>query len=103
MLRSTLLPMIAILGVAAPAVAQPQSQAMYRAGLSTPDTSTLVVKDMRWACAGDSCSAIRTGSSPDANVCAAMVRRLGPVTSFSAGDKVFDAVALEKCNAAARS
>ena len=74
---------------------------MYRAGLATPVTSTLVVKDTRWACAGDSCSAIRTGTSPDANICTAVVRRLGPVTSFSAGDKVFDAAALEKCNAAA--
>lgn len=100
MLRFALLPMIA-LSAASPALAQPQSRPMYRAGLSTPVTSTLVVKDTRWACAGDSCSAIRTGTSPDANVCAAVVRKLGPVTSFSAGDKVFDAAALEKCNAAA--
>ncbi|WP_380872853.1 hypothetical protein ACFB49_37540 [Sphingomonas sp. DBB INV C78] len=71
---------------------------MYRVGLATPTTATLVVKDLRWSCVGDSCSAVRTGTSPDGNVCSAVARKLGPVTSFSAGAKTFDEAALEKCN-----
>lgn len=101
MLRSALLPLTALLATAAPAAAQPGSQPMYHAGLATPATSTLVVKDTRWVCVGDSCSAIRAGTSPDANVCAAVARRLGPITGFSAGDRTFDVAALAKCNAAA--
>ncbi|ARS28608.1 CC_3452 family protein [Sphingomonas sp. KC8] len=100
MLRFALLPLASLIVAAFPA--QAQVQPMYRAALATPITATLVVKDLRWSCGGDSCSALRTGSSPDANVCAAVARKLGPVTGFSAGSNMFDAAALEKCNAAAR-
>jgi len=95
--------LISLLFVSLPAQAQPQVQPMYRAGLATPTTATLVVKDLRWSCVGDSCSAPRTATSPDGNVCSAVVRKLGALTSFSAGAKTFDAAALEKCNAAAKS
>lgn len=100
MLRFVHLSLLPLLLVAAmPASAQ--GQPMYRAGLATPVTATLIVKDLRWACIGDSCSALRTGTSPDVNVCAAVARKLGPVTSFSAGNETFDAAALQKCNAVA--
>lgn len=100
MLRVALLPMLSMLAVALPA--QAQTQQMYRAGLATPATATLIVKDTRWSCEGDSCAAVRTGTSPDGNVCAAVVRKFGPVTSFVAGAKTFDEAQLQKCNAAAR-
>lgn len=98
--RLAFLPLASLAVVALPASAQPQS--MYRVGLATPLTATLVLKDLRWSCVGDSCSAIRAGTSPDANICSAFARRYGPVTSFSAGDRVFDAALLEKCNASAK-
>ncbi|OHT18428.1 CC_3452 family protein [Edaphosphingomonas haloaromaticamans] len=98
MLRPILLPMIAL---AAALPAQAQVQPMYHAGLAKPLTATLVVKDLRWSCIGDSCSAIRNGTSPDVNVCSAVARKLGPVTSFSAGPRTFDQAAIDKCNLAA--
>ena len=100
MLRFALLPLVSLFIAAGPA--QAQVQPMYRAALATPVTATLVVKDLRWSCGGDSCSALRTGSSPDANVCAAVAKKLGPVTGFSAGANMFDAAAIEKCNASAK-
>lgn len=100
MLRFALLPLASLVMAAVPA--QAQVQPMYRAALATPITATLVVKDLRWSCGGDSCSALRTGSSPDANVCAAIAKKLGPVTGFSAGANMFDAIAIEKCNASAK-
>lgn len=90
---------MALTTIAPPVLAQ--AQPMYRAGLAKPLTASLILKDVRWSCIGDSCSAIRNGTSPDVNVCSAVVRKLGPVTSFSAGGRDFDAAALEKCNAAA--
>lgn len=100
MFRFALVSCASLLFASAPASAQGQS--MYRIGLAAPLTATLVLKDLRWSCVGDSCSAMRTGTSPDANVCSAAARKLGPITSFSAGDRIFDPAALEKCNAVAK-
>jgi hypothetical protein len=66
-------------------------------------TAVAIVRDMRWACAGATCSAQRSATSPDANVCASVARRLGRLTRFAVGDREFDAAALERCNAAARA
>lgn len=87
------------LAATAPAGAEPRP--LYRAGLATPVTTTTIVRDLRWACVGDMCSAPRTATSPDANVCAAIARRLGRLTSFAVGDRSFDPAQLERCNAAA--
>jgi len=89
----------ALLIVCTSAVAQPLS--MYRAGLERPVSTTAIVKDARWSCEGTHCAAPRAATSPDANVCASVARRFGRLTSFSAGDRTFDAGQLERCNAAA--
>lgn len=99
-MRSVFLPLIALLAFSAPASAEARS--LYKAALATPVATSLVVKDVRWSCGGASCSAVRTGNSPDGNVCSAVVKKLGPVTAFSAGEKAFDPAQLEKCNAAAK-
>jgi hypothetical protein len=83
-----------------PAIA---SAPLYTVGLQNPPVDArIVVKDMAWTCGGDGCSAVRTGASPDGGVCAAVVRKLGPVTRFGTGLREFDADALAKCNAAAK-
>lgn len=97
MLRSALLPLMFAFSVPALAAAQP----LYKVGLETPVTATAIVKDVRWACAGTSCSAPNTATSPAGNVCASVARKFGRVNSFAAGEKTFDATQLEKCNAAA--
>lgn len=40
----------------------------------------------------------KKAKSPPVNMCARIARTFGPITSFSAGDKVFDEAAIAKCN-----
>ncbi len=98
MVRKSLLPLVMLFPVFAASAAQPG----YRVGLATPVTATMIVKDARWVCAGDECRAPRTGAMPDVHACTAIVRKLGPVTSFNAGGRDFDADEIAKCNAAAQ-
>jgi len=87
--------------IAAASPAAAAGTGLYRAGLETPLTSVAIVRDIRWACTGASCSAPRAATSPDANVCTAIARRVGRLTSFSAGERSFDSAELARCNAAA--
>lgn len=93
---AALLPVLLAAGTAS-ATAAP----LYRAGLATPATLKIVVKDVSWTCVGAACAAPRTASSSDGKVCAAMVRKVGPVTSFNTGDRSFDEAELAQCNSAA--
>jgi hypothetical protein len=97
-MRTLFLALAPIVALAGPAFAAPQ----YQAELASPVTTKMIVRDMNWACAGNSCSAARTGTSPDGVVCVALAKKLGPLTGFTAGDRVFDASQLDKCNGAAR-
>jgi hydroxymethylpyrimidine/phosphomethylpyrimidine kinase len=93
--RLILLPLVA-------AVSAPAFAAQYVATPVTPVETAMVVKDLRWSCAGETCSAMRTGTSPDANVCAAVARKLGALQSFAVAGQPFDAAKMEKCNSAAK-
>lgn len=84
--------------LATPAVAAP----MYRVALAQPTTTKQVVRDLIWSCSGDACVAPLNATTSDANVCRAVVRKLGRVTAFSADARSFGADDLEKCNAAAQ-
>jgi hypothetical protein len=84
---------------ATPAVA---TEPLYRAVLENPAPARLIVKDLAWSCTGADCSAPRSATAPDANVCASVVRRLGRLVSFRAGSRTFEAAELERCNSAAR-
>jgi hypothetical protein len=97
MIRPTFLALSLIL-VAAPGLA---AEPLYRASLAAPAASRVIVKDVAWSCAGAACSAPRTATLPDANVCTAVARKLGRLTGFEAGGRAFEAAELEKCNAAA--
>ena len=88
-----------LLLAAAPAIA---AAPLYRAALENPAPDRLIVKDIAWSCIGGICAAPRTATAPDANVCAAIARKLGRLVSFQAGERSFEAAELERCNAAAR-
>lgn len=70
----------------------------YRADLANPPAQTrLIAHDIVWTCTDTSCVAGKSGSRP-VIMCAALVRKLGPVTHFVAGDTALDADALAICN-----
>ncbi len=98
MIRSTVFALSLVLA-GAPAIA---TEPLYHAALEKPAAARLIVKDVSWSCTGAACSAPRTATAPDANVCASVARRLGRLISFQAGDRAFEAAELKKCNAAAK-
>ncbi len=70
----------------------------YRADLANPPAQTrLVAHDIIWKCTDSSCVAGKGGSRP-VIMCAALARKLGPVTNFVAGDKALGADELASCN-----
>ena len=84
--------------VAAPANAVTNNY--YQAQLATPieTARTDIQKGVLWECEGDTCVASAKGRSRDVIVCQRLAGEFGEVTAFRAGDKVFDAKALAKCN-----
>ena len=89
---------IAIVAAAAPAAAANQ----YRAELAAPTApQRVIVRDVVWSCAGDSCVAQQTTSRP-ATDCSALAGHVGALKSFSVAGQALAADALEKCNARAR-
>jgi hypothetical protein len=68
---------------------------------AVPGLARFVTKDVVWNCAGGGCTAGKSNSRP-AIVCAALVRQIGPVSSFAAGGEALAPDQLEKCNARAR-
>lgn len=99
MLRPALFALLlSLAGASAARAAEP----LYRAVLENPAANNVIVKDVRWTCAGAACSAPRTATAPDANVCTAIARKLGRLAGFEAAGRSFDAAELGKCNAAAR-
>ena len=82
------------------AIAQPAG-GFYSITLAEPAAaSRSVVHDMVVNCDGANCVAKQSSSRPGI-VCASVVRELGPVTAFRAGDALLDGEALAKCNAKA--
>jgi hypothetical protein len=74
----------------------------YRAEPVTASAAErLVVRDLMWHCSGGACVAGRNHSRP-AIICAALVREVGPLRSFSVAGSPLAAGELEKCNARAR-
>jgi hypothetical protein len=98
MFRHSLAPLALLLSAQPLLAAEP----LYRVALERPAAGRLIVKDIAWSCAGADCAAPRTATAPDANVCASVARRLGPVVGFEAAGRRFDAAELDRCNAAAR-
>lgn len=88
---------LTLLGSAA--MAQPNNS-FYSITLAQPAATKTVVRDMLVNCDGAVCTAA-AGTSRPAIVCASIVRELGAVTSFRAGNDALDGEALSKCNAKA--
>ncbi|HEY0014566.1 MAG TPA: hypothetical protein VGB79_17120 [Allosphingosinicella sp.] len=96
---STLALALALALLSAPAAA---SEAHFRAQpLAASEAVRLVVRDTVFRCGASGCVAPRGSSRPE-HVCAALVREVGALASFSAAGRPFDAAALEDCNRRAR-
>lgn len=74
----------------------------YSAAPTSAAPESVIAKDVLFKCGADGCVAGRTSGSRPAIVCAALVREIGAVESFSADGAAFDAAALAKCNARAK-
>jgi len=88
-----------LLTAAVPAGAAPY----YRAEpTAAPARSVVVPRDNVWRCGAEGCAAERASSRP-AIACAALVREIGQLASFSAQDRAFGAEELAACNRRARA
>ena len=106
MFKLTLSPLItllslsgaALVGTLAVAPATAAGGAHYRAELAKPaPEGRFVARDVVWICEGTTCSAAR-GTSRPAVMCAALVKKAGPVTDFIVNGKALEANELARCN-----
>jgi hypothetical protein len=95
MLRHLVLPLAFL---AAPAFASSYYHAMPT---TPPAQDRFVARENAWRCAESGCTSGRTATRP-AIVCAALVRQVGALRSFSVEGRAFAADALESCNRRAR-
>jgi hypothetical protein len=93
----------AVLAPSAAAAAAPATAAShYRAEPAAPRTAErLIVRDLVWKCGADGCVTGPSNSRPVVD-CAALVRQVGTLRSFTVGGTAIPADQLEKCNARAR-
>ncbi|WP_431468960.1 CC_3452 family protein [Sphingosinithalassobacter sp. LHW66-3] len=87
-----------------PAVASAQSANGYYSAtpVSAPANDSLVTRNVIWRCGGGTCVAAK-GTARDAIMCQLLAREVGVLTEFKVEGEAFDAEALERCNARARS
>lgn len=73
--------------------------AFYRAELSTPAGANArpIVSGQIWKCSETACVSGEATSRP-AIVCARIAKEVGPLAAFTAGEKVFAAEELARCN-----
>ena len=69
--------------------------------VTRPAHDRFVAGDNIWRCSEAGCWSARNGARP-ALVCWALVRAVGPLRSFSADGRAFDAASLEACHRRAR-
>ena len=87
-----------LLGALTTSPAAAAGGAHYRAELAQPATAgRFVAREVVWLCEGTNCSAARSTSRP-AIICAALVKKAGPVASFVANGKALEAEELARCN-----
>lgn len=88
----------ALIGALAVSPATAAGGAYYRAELAKPaPEGRFVARDVVWLCEGANCSAVR-GTSRPAIMCAALVKKAGPVTGFIVNGKALEAAELARCN-----
>lgn len=88
------LAVLALAFAATPATASSHYQAQPSA---RPAADRVVAKNTLWRCSDAGCSAMKSNSRP-AVVCAALVKEIGTLRSFSVAGQPLPAVELEKCN-----
>jgi hypothetical protein len=92
-------PVLLVLAVvSAPAFASSQYHADPQA---QPAKERVVTRDGVWNCGAGGCTAAQGNSRPEI-ACAALVRQVGALNSFSASGSTFAGAQLEKCNSRAR-
>jgi hypothetical protein len=91
---------VLLLGATA-ASAQPAGGFYAAKPAAAANVARLVVRDTLWTCGEVGCSSNSKGGSRAAIVCESLAREVGTLESFRAGDVMFDAAALAKCNAKA--
>lgn len=82
-----------------PVAVEARSQAAYYSvELAAPAAANnSIIGGVVWQCAGTTCIAAKASSRP-VNLCKRVVRELGEVTGFTAGDKALGAEDLASCN-----
>jgi hypothetical protein len=84
-------------------VSGPAFAAGFQAETSTrPSQTRLVARDSIWRCTESNCVSTNETSTRPAIVCAALVRQVGALRSFSANGRAFGAEELQACNSRAR-
>jgi hypothetical protein len=84
--------------VSSPALAAGTFQAEPTA---RPSRDRFVARDSVWHCTDAGCTSTNSTSTRPAIVCAALVRQIGAVRSFSVDGRAFAAEELESCNSRA--
>lgn len=88
----------ALIGALAVSPATAAGGSYYRAELAKPTPEArFVARDVVWLCEGAACTAAR-GTSRPMMMCAALVKKAGPVTGFIANGKALEAGELARCN-----
>jgi hypothetical protein len=82
-----------------PSPAQAASVPFYRAEVASTAKAEPrpIASGMAWKCAENVCTAGEATSRP-AIVCARLAKKVGPIESFTAGGKAFEAEDLARCN-----
>jgi hypothetical protein len=86
------------IGVAPQAHAATSNGPYYQVELSQPAAvDKQLIRGVFVKCEGTACRAPLASSAPK-NVCISIARKLGEVSSFKAGNRVFDATEIAACN-----
>ncbi|CAN5512833.1 hypothetical protein BH10PSE14_BH10PSE14_23590 [soil metagenome] len=105
MIRSTAILAAALASAAlfSPAVVSAEGPAGFYVAtpVATPTIPNLITNSTLWTLQDSAYTANHAPERPNI-LCELVVKRVGALTSFSAGGKAFDAEALAKCNARAK-
>jgi len=82
--------------------AAPALAASYSAKPVTATSQRIIARDIVWNCGPAACQGSTEESRP-AVLCQSLARRAGRLDSFTVDGRAFDAAALERCNAAAKT
>jgi len=94
---------LAILLLVVPFVAVAGSHRFEAEFVTAPPKGRVIAGEMAWNCEGVACAATGSMSDTPARLCVRLTKEAGPVAKFAVNGTTFDAAALDKCNAKART